>query len=410
LASKLVLVCGDKEIDLVFFMVGVVFSTILGKRHLIYSNNWLVSIVQIMAMRASDEAQERDILSLLNRFRPYKATDPRDKIFALFGLTSTSFEGGMHPDYGLDVTDCYKRTALSILSTYRNRDLFSTTRTTTAVSQRLPSWVPDWTTADSTASLLGLNVPDKSDLPKFSASNGSTFRANVCQDVLLLSGHTVDQIQHLGAVLTLPKLYFADHDHSIDSVRDAARFFWNNLEAGTVYIDVLLEWDKMALAAEHLKYPTGEDPLRVYCWTLCAGDFLEGPEHACRHFMKWRTTLRVPRRLRQFGLHKVRGLYKVAFPLAVKVFSDLKGKNRAFPATMNASLNRRLARSSNGYLALVPADSRVGDSFFLLRGGRVPFVCRPRGSEWELVGDSYVHGTMHGEAWEESKCKDVNLC
>ncbi|KAJ8108660.1 hypothetical protein OPT61_g8020 [Boeremia exigua] len=72
----------------------------------------------------------------------------------------------------------------------------------------------------------------------------------------------------------------------------------------------------------------------------------------------------------------------------------------------------RLAKTQNGYLALIPRSSEYGDAVFLLEGGRVPFIMRkdfPEPGEidsegrWNIIGPAYVHGAMQGEVWEKVK-------
>lgn len=41
---------------------------------------------------------------------------------------------------------------------------------------------------------------------------------------------------------------------------------------------------------------------------------------------------------------------------------------------------------------------RPGDLVCILSGDRVPFVARAEGPDVRLVGDSYVHGLMEGQA------------
>jgi hypothetical protein len=50
-----------------------------------------------------------------------------------------------------------------------------------------------------------------------------------------------------------------------------------------------------------------------------------------------------------------------------------------------------------------------GDSIVIFRGARVPHVIRKRGDDWELIGDCYVHGIMHGSFFDEKRCKTYNL-
>ncbi|OCK89500.1 uncharacterized protein K441DRAFT_690019 [Cenococcum geophilum 1.58] len=68
---------------------------------------------------------------------------------------------------------------------------------------------------------------------------------------------------------------------------------------------------------------------------------------------------------------------------------------------------RRLFITSKKYLGLGPESLKVGDSIFLLSGGKMPLILRPivvgerpdrGGRNFHLVGEAYVHGIMHGEA------------
>jgi hypothetical protein len=73
-------------------------------------------------------------------------------------------------------------------------------------------------------------------------------------------------------------------------------------------------------------------------------------------------------------------------------------------AAHSACGNRRLFHTSKGYLGLGPALLQAGDIVSVLAGGTVPFVLRqdsrssPSKRRFQLVGEAYVHGIMHGEA------------
>jgi hypothetical protein len=60
------------------------------------------------------------------------------------------------------------------------------------------------------------------------------------------------------------------------------------------------------------------------------------------------------------------------------------------------AMYRSLAITEDGYFALVPHLTQVGDQIGLFEGGKVPLVIRQQGEHWQLVGDSYVHGIMRG--------------
>ena len=74
-------------------------------------------------------------------------------------------------------------------------------------------------------------------------------------------------------------------------------------------------------------------------------------------------------------------------------------------------LGRRLARTANGRLALVPATAAVGDTVILMAGGKLPLIIKPakEKSGWTLVGAAYVDGIMQCEAWDEMRCSKIDL-
>lgn len=108
-------------------------------------------IMDITALRTRLRTPGRiRLLSLLQLFRDRRATDPRDKVYALLGLSrapiSKSWKPGkkqLIPDYTLSEAEAFRQatlecihqeTSLSVLSTDLGRKF----------RNDLPSWVPDW--------------------------------------------------------------------------------------------------------------------------------------------------------------------------------------------------------------------------------------------------------------------------
>jgi len=70
----------------------------------------------------------------------------------------------------------------------------------------------------------------------------------------------------------------------------------------------------------------------------------------------------------------------------------------------------RFARTSKGYVGLVPSSVRVRDCIGLFKGAKVPLVLRKAGTKeagYLLVGECYIHGIMQGEAFNEDKCGEI---
>jgi hypothetical protein len=58
---------------------------------------------------------------------------------------------------------------------------------------------------------------------------------------------------------------------------------------------------------------------------------------------------------------------------------------------------RGIARTENGYIRAVPANTQSGDQTGLFKGAKVPLIRRLTSSGRELIGDGYIYGIMHGE-------------
>lgn len=87
-------------------------------------------------------------------------------------------------------------------------------------------------------------------------------------------------------------------------------------------------------------------------------------------------------------------------------FGDPAAKEfeRLVPSTLNLG-NRRLARTDGGDIALCPKETAVKDKLVLLQGSDVPFILRPSGDRWQIVGECYARVLMDGSAWDESRCE-----
>ena len=76
-------------------------------------------------------------------------------------------------------------------------------------------------------------------------------------------------------------------------------------------------------------------------------------------------------------------------------------------------VRRKFFRTAKGYYGLGPSITREGDLLCVLLGGATPFILRPSGDHYNLVGESYVHGLMDGEvieAMERGELKRETFC
>lgn len=69
------------------------------------------------------------------------------------------------------------------------------------------------------------------------------------------------------------------------------------------------------------------------------------------------------------------------------------------PMALQFSENRRFFVSAGGRLGLAPSIADEGDHVVVCPGGKVPYILRrTEDGNYILLGDSYVHGIMDGEA------------
>ena len=68
----------------------------------------------------------------------------------------------------------------------------------------------------------------------------------------------------------------------------------------------------------------------------------------------------------------------------------------------HVAVDRRIFRTENGWLGLGPRSLEIGDSVWILAAARTPYALQKLSDgtpdAYELVGEVYVHGAMHGEA------------
>jgi hypothetical protein len=93
----------------------------------------------------------RSLLELLRRFRDRKASDPRDKIYALLSLVESNqncFAQPIFPDYALSEAAVFAQATLHCIYTTTSLSVFSTELGRKFRSD-LPTWVPDWSAPGS---------------------------------------------------------------------------------------------------------------------------------------------------------------------------------------------------------------------------------------------------------------------
>lgn len=86
--------------------------------------------------------------------------------------------------------------------------------------------------------------------------------------------------------------------------------------------------------------------------------------------------------------------------LAPNANDALAQASRYFRALYTVCHCRKLMTTSTGVIGLAPRMTRASDIVVYLYGGDAPFILRPTGDEYQLLGECYVDGVMYDEEVE----------
>lgn len=393
---------------------------------------------------------------VLLRQRSSLSKDPRDKIYAYYGLRCKGdFEKmDIKPDYeSTSTNDLYIKLASRAFERLQQAEILSIPRLVIGQDQiddkdwqelKLPSWVPDWRWTEGTPlSLLSAEMATEEGSRfkvDYNATQDTTFEVDfdkIKRDageensstssqalpalpaVLRVHGYTVAKITQLS-----PRSWTLQKPTGRQTLLEQARVLQEN------QIQVA-EWETVFQPSNApLTYtPTNETFTAAAVETLTVARSTYTQEQRYAAWSSYETRQRFLRLLPQLGLHHFVVSYVLVILLErVLRYFGVANPEMGFRAMTSCLVNRKFARamgSSEGddlceYLGLVPGLCRPGDCVVLVTGVRLPLVLRAKGEHvvryqgksrmvetWELIGDAYVHGLVKGEAWVQNQCEEI---
>lgn len=357
-------------------------------------------LVDLTHQRGAEKLGTNVLLGCLVMARYAAASEPKDKVYGVLGFADVSLK----PRYSKDVAyrDVYHEAFITQLM--RNAPLSCVD----AEEPLRPSWVPDWNTPRVTRA-LGYSTKAWS---VYMACGEGTQKTPVAlgedKRRITFRGKIFDEIATLGAVSVSPTLYI-----------DAA-----NLAAN--------EWASYATLADNpvsnAIYPAQNDSVyNAFFQTLMAGRDGTGtsalsPDHSEVFSLILDSTMGHEPSLRGqiYSIRRKKGHFTLASLVAkkgakvrkpVQILEDMR-------ISLNSALHmRRFAVTRKGFFALVPRGARIGDEVVVFDRYCVPFLLRrvdgkdEHGDVFELLGETYVHGIMKGEAMgmHDLPLRDVTL-
>ncbi len=124
---------------IVLYKLGSLFVGIIKDAHIALTN-----ILQLMHSNYS-ERRRRPFFRLLCAARNCQSTDPRDKLYALLGISDSDAVSSKSVDYTIPVSDIFIQYTKRELVSSSLVHLSATNYMDDVAHTALPIWVPDWT-------------------------------------------------------------------------------------------------------------------------------------------------------------------------------------------------------------------------------------------------------------------------
>ncbi|KAF7854534.1 uncharacterized protein EAF02_011709 [Botrytis sinoallii] len=354
------------------------------KRHQILLNSEIgfkMAVIQLESTRAGSESTQ--ILPLfrylLRAHRYCEASDKRDIIYALLGLPRkdtlpfTRFPDVLSVDYEVAAQDIYTNVARILLQCY-GLGILSDVQDSIASIPNLPTWVPDYSVlrrplplsmrGDCTWSACG-NLEWKQEF--LETEPNSLILQGMLLDIVCEKAKKQNKCLH--------PMEFLDGVYEVAAHLDPV---YPLSMGGKFQSSREVVW-RTILADTYRR----EHPAPQQCEELVV------------HYQEWvrngvRNESQATCSMQRLNLTENQpGKY------GKEEFSYLEKEIEA------ANDARTLFRTRKGYLGIGAQSLRPSDEVWVLAGASVPFILR-RGEDefYELVGEAYLHGAMHGEALE----------
>ena len=366
LPSTVLLVCGKSSMALecleaswspAFRQTGARF---VGQATLIFATREIEDIFLEDWGRLPADELER----LLSFRRKAKMSDPRDYIFSLLGLFSPSVSRSLSPSYSISVKDLFTAVAKHIIrASGELRILCSVESPKHIDGEAFPSWVPDWRA--SSESIRNVLLDRRAGcLHRATRESVLDYDPSTNGDKLHLCGISIGAVDQAGRY---------NDFHSISDFNLGSRYNHTNQpitaalrQAQSLELD--LAYDRIGI-----KHP---DRRRL-------AEFFDIP-------MKSRIRRR---KCKQCPIAHTMPVLPIEKMEKAKeyMYTD------AIQHCRENITSRAFFTTDSRYLGLGPTCTAAGDQVFLLIGSDLPFILRPVGNEFELVGPCYVHGIMYGE-------------
>ncbi|KAF2731209.1 HET-domain-containing protein [Polyplosphaeria fusca] len=361
-------------------------------------------------LKSKDFIDDCDVHDILEFAIVQEATDPKDKLFALYAVFDRLKLDICKPDYSKTEIQIFCEATAALVKQTGSLKLLCRL----PLQKRrpdLPSWVLDWSHYDSKAWTLNLTT--------YHATKISRCTPHVSEDFKSL---TIDgvPISHVGKCV--PGRLEKWRDYPLDKQPEDE---WRSLYRTLHYIKVIQEWIKMTVPSTAWTVQSQDDMFLVW------GRFFETVEEVGRGII-FQDVDKLALRIQFFKLMcanispdennlewlrseaRLDGRYykdardnlvmKPFFDdLTVHIFSVIK------EVDLFMELFQAISGGMKDFAVFTDLDGRIGVAFdvieeedliVLFEGATCPFAIRKCGQSWQIIAPCYIHGVMAGQLWE----------
>lgn len=340
------------------------------------------------------EGRKADFLPSVLMGVDWLATDPRDKIYGLLGLTNDLTGRCLNIDYrNKDTAQVYLDAAKFCMETLAEPNILQCTSSFgNSETLHLPSWCPDFSTTGSQKVYtlgwwsFGFRAGFKADENPRQIS----FRASVSPDC---------------------KSLFVQGFHG-DTVKDVKPCIWDLLYTpskakGTSAAAQCLSWNSACFAMTREVYGYYDKALDAHSRTLTANT-LGGKR--CTN------DLRDVYSLMEIELASMAPEISTTpeEKVLIETMADAKVVERE-EYMLNVRMkcrHRTFFSTSGGRIGIGPSQTKSGDLVYIIRNTLTPFILRPmegKPGHFQFLGEAYVHGLMYGEAFDILNEDDLQI-
>lgn len=291
----------------------------------------------------------------------FRATNSRDMVYGILGLLPNTRANRILPDYASSTEKIYSDATVHAIDEMQNLAIFAAAERLRSSASTTPSWTPDWTAEIPLGEIRDGYARSLYYTDSNACNNHLANVERLDERTIGLKGCFFDQIKSSSYRTPRPPDFSIATNQSISMWRD--------------------------ICGLHSR------------WSRCAQYVAGGSREAA-----FERCLSLPMRINILG--------EPWGPPS----TDSKAKKRwpwssgsqAFDECMSPlvwdydCITQPFITTERGYVGISPTNAAIGDSIYVLPGGRCPYVLRksplsPRQTTFTLVGECHIDGIMNGE-------------